>query len=112
MRQLILGAGAAVHVVMHTIMTLFYDIIAGVAISAAALQACVPSYNGQPLDDDGFPRNRLLPGWAMTVVDARGGTDFEVGFDLKPCGRWRRPSAAPDHLRGRRPAGRMISLRS
>ena len=33
------------------------------------------------------PRIQDLSGWSMTVIDARGATVFEIGFDLKPGGR-------------------------
>ncbi len=33
------------------------------------------------------PHIQDLSAWSMTVVDTRGKTVFEVGFDLKPGGR-------------------------
>ena len=33
------------------------------------------------------PHIQDLSGWSMTVIDARGATVFEIGFDLKPGGR-------------------------
>ncbi len=32
------------------------------------------------------PHIQDLSGWSMTVVDTRGATVFEIGFDLRPGG--------------------------